>query len=495
MRWHDLLDGSRVDVQERWGSADVDVTAVVHDSRDVSPGACFACIRGDTTDGHRFAPAAVTEGAVAVLVEERVGVADEVAQARVSSVREALGPLAAYFHGQPSRALVVLGVTGTNGKTTTTYLLESIGRAARYSTGVIGTVATRIGDTVLPPGRTTPEATDLQALFARMVDDSIGLVAMEVSSHALAQHRVDGTTFASVCFTNLSQDHLDFHGTMEEYFAAKSRLFSPSFAPAAAIAVDSSYGNQLATIARDRGVDVWSFAATDTDADVYAADIELGPSDTTFVLVSARDGSRRGVTTNLVGPFNVANAVGAAAAARAAGIDLDAIVEGLRGPVVVPGRFERVSGDDERVVIVDYAHTPDALERVLDAARALVTSGGRVLAVYGAGGDRDREKRPLMGQAVARGADLAFLTSDNPRSEDPSAIAADILAGVPADAAPVVELDRRAAIRAALETAQAGDVVVIAGKGHESGQTANGVTRPFDDRVVAREELEELACR
>ncbi|MGQ0824063.1 MAG: UDP-N-acetylmuramoyl-L-alanyl-D-glutamate--2,6-diaminopimelate ligase [Actinomycetota bacterium] len=492
MRLHDLLDGSRGDILELSGSADVDVRSVVHDSRDVSPGACFACIRGAITDGHLHAADAVGAGAVALLVEEELSL--PVPQARVQSVRCSLGPIAARFHGDPSRAMTVLGVTGTNGKTTVTYLLEAIARAAGRVSGVIGTIQTRIAAEVLPPGRTTPEATDLQALFARMRAAGVDVVAMEVSSHALAQHRVDGTAFAAVCFTNLSHDHLDYHGSMDAYFAAKARLFDGSFASAAAIAMDDPYGRTLAAQLSARGGGVWTFSVSDAEADVHAIDIELGAAATSFVLVSRRDGWRSAVRTGLVGPFNVANALAAAATARAAGVPRDAIVGGLAAPIVVPGRFERVTTGNEFVVVVDYAHTPDALERVLGAARALAGASARVIAVYGAGGDRDRAKRPLMGAAVARGADQAYLTSDNPRSEDPAAIAADVLAGAPPERAPTVELDRRLAIRAALADARAGDVVVIAGKGHETGQTALGVTRPFDDRAVAREELEALAC-
>lgn len=490
VRLRDLLAG--LDVVEQRGADEVEVCAVVHDHRDVRPCALFACIRGTTTDGHAHAAAAAAAGASSLLVEELLPL--DVPQARVPSVRRALGPVAARFHGEPSRAMRVVGVTGTNGKTTTAHLLEAIGAAAGETTGLIGTVGTRIAGESFPPGRTTPEATDLQSLLARMRDAGVGFVAMEVSSHALAQHRVDATRFASACFTNLSHDHLDFHGTMDAYFEAKARLFTPEFTAHVAVSVDDEWGRVLAGRARGAGLDVWSFSVDAPEADVGAERVVHEPSGTAFTLESRRDGARVEVRTALVGPFNVANALAAATAARAAGVPLDAVARGLAAPVVVPGRLERVDAGQPFTVLIDYAHTPDALERVLGAARALAAPGAAVSVVYGCGGDRDRAKRPLMGEVAARLADRAYLTSDNPRSEDPQSIADDVLAGVPAGREPLVELDRRRAIRRALGDAAAGDVVVVAGKGHETGQTARGVTVPFDDRVVAREELEALPC-
>jgi UDP-N-acetylmuramoyl-L-alanyl-D-glutamate--2,6-diaminopimelate ligase len=486
---HDLLEG--LDVLELRGALDVDVRSVVHDSRDAGPGALFACIRGAVTDGHAHAAAAVDAGAVALLVESWVPPA--VAQVQVRSVREVLGPIAAQFHAHPSRAMRVLGITGTNGKTTTTYLLESIGGAHGETAGVIGTVGARIAGRPVPLARTTPEATDLQSLFAIMRDAGVTTVAMEVSSHALDQHRVDGTEFTAVCFTNLSHDHLDYHPTMDRYFEAKAALFDRRFAPRAAVNLDDGHGESLRARAQAAGLDVWTFGLGDTD--MTAADVVMHGRGTTFRLISTRDGADAPIEFGLVGPYNVLNALAAAATARAADISFHAIVSGLQAPVVVPGRFERVDAGQPFAVLVDYAHTPEALERVLVAARALTGDRGRVLVVYGCGGDRDRAKRPLMGAAAATFADAAYLTSDNPRSEDPAAIAAEVLAGVPAANQPIVDLDRRAAIRQAVTDARPVDVVVVAGKGHETGQTANGVTTPFDDRVVAREELEALACR
>ncbi len=486
MRLLDLLaeGGTGAPGFELRGDGDVDVSSVVHDSRVVRPGALFCCIPGAHADGHTFAADAVAAGAVACVVERWVDV--RVPQVRVVSARGTLGPLSARFYGMPSRAMQVLGVTGTNGKTTTTYVLEAIARANSRSTGVVGTTGARLGEEALPLPHTTPEAPELQALLAQMRDARVQLVAMEVSSHALDQHRVDGTWFEAVCFTNLSQDHLDYHGTVDHYFAAKARLFTPGFTRRAAINLDDERGAELAEKARGSGLDVLTYGNA-RGADVRAHDVELGATQTSFVV--EHDGETFPVRTTLVGAFNVHNVLAAVTTARLAGL---AVPPSIR--VCVPGRMERVDAGQPYGVIVDYAHTPDALRAVLDATRPLVGDGGRLLVVFGCGGDRDRAKRPLMGAIAATRADHAYLTNDNPRSEDPQAIAGDVLAGVPEGGAPiVVELDRRAAIRAAVRAARPGDVVVIAGKGHEAGQTANGVTVPFDDRVVAREELEAIA--
>ncbi len=492
MLLHDLLAENEAydpHVEVR-GDAAVDVVSVVHNSREVAPGALFCCIPGARNDGHDYAPAAVAAGATALLVERMLPL--DVPQARVGSVRRALGPLSARFHGYPSQSLRVLGVTGTNGKTSTTYLLEAIARANNDRVGVIGTVEARIDGAGVPLHHTTPEATDLQALLARMRDTAIDTVAMEVSSHALDQHRVDGTRFAAVTFTNLTHDHLDYHATVEAYFEAKAALFDTRFSSRAAINIDDSYGATLVERARGRDMQVCTYSVDDPTADVFARDVLLRRDETLFDLVDARHDHHGLVRSPLVGRFNVSNALAAAATALVVGFSFEAVLAGLGAPVRVPGRFERVGAARDFAVLVDYAHTPDALASVLDAARALV-DGGKLVVVFGCGGDRDRSKRPLMGEVVTRLADVSVLTSDNPRSEDPVAIARDVLDGIPADRLePTVELDRRAAIRAALRSAGAGDVVVIAGKGHETGQTANGVTTPFDDRVVVAEEL--AAC-
>jgi UDP-N-acetylmuramoyl-L-alanyl-D-glutamate--2,6-diaminopimelate ligase len=364
---------------------------------------------------------------------------------------------------------------------------------------VIGTVETRYAHRIEALRHTTPEASELQALLARMRDAGVETVAMEVSSHALDQHRVDGTRFAGVCFTNLSQDHLDYHGTFEAYVTAKRRLFTSTFSDRAAVNVATPIGRTIADAAVAGGLRVMTFAIGGPDAgndlpsaDLRAEAVALAARGTRFLLHERRTGRELSVALSLPGRFNVENALAAAATALLAGDDLDTVVAGLSTPLVVPGRMERVDNDRGLEVLVDYAHTPEALEQALEAARSIAAPDGRVIVVFGCGGDRDREKRPKMG-AATRAADLAVLTSDNPRSEDAAAIAADVVAGVP-DRRLIVQLDRRAAIRDALAVARPGDVVLIAGKGHEQGQISAGVTVPFDDRTVAREELEALRC-
>lgn len=485
MRLHDLLPA--VDLLELSGDSQVEISDIAHDSRRSSRGAMFCCIPGATSDGHDHAPDAVARGAVALLVERVLPL--DVAQARVAGVRTALGPLSARFHDDPARAMRVLGVTGTNGKTTTTYLLEAIAAATGDRAGVVGTTGARIDGIDEPLGFTTPEAPDLQALLARMRDATIDTVAMEVSSHALAYQRVDGTRFAAVCFTNLSQDHLDEHGTIESYFDAKARLFTPAFSDRAAIGLDDAWGAELATRAQAAGLDVQTFGL-DPRASVRGSALALD-ADGSTVRIESGAGSDT-VRISLPGLFNVQNALAAATTALVSGLPFDAVVDGVQAPLVVPGRMERVTAGQPFTVLVDYAHTPGALERVVVESRRLA-GGHRVVIVFGCGGDRDRSKRAGMGAAAA-GADRVVLTSDNPRSEDPAAIAAAAEAGLrDAGATYDVELDRRLAIRLALRAARADDVVVIAGKGHESSQDHGGVVTPFDDRTVAREELEAVA--
>jgi len=488
---HDLLAG--LDGVELTGDPNVEVNAITHDSRRVAPGACFACIPGAVADGHDYAAAAVAAGAVALLVERRLPL--PVPQVQVPSVRCALGPVAAALFAHPSRVMRCLGVTGTNGKTTTTYLLEAIARGAGERVGVIGTVGARVAGAPVESRHTTPEASELQVLLAQMRDAGVTTVAMEVSSHALDQHRVDGTWFTAACFTNLSHEHLDYHGTLEAYFEAKAALFDPARVGAAAVNVDDAHGVMLADRLRAQGIPLTTFGESGR-ADVTAIGPTYGIAATHFALSDRRRDARVDVELGLVGAFNVANALAAAATAHAAGFELETIAAGLSAPIVVPGRFEPVAAGQPFLVVVDYAHTPDALARALRAARPLTDGGegtGRVIVVFGCGGDRDAAKRPLMGRAVSTGADVAVVTSDNPRSEQPRAIADAVLVGFAAgEAAVAVELDRRAAIAQALAQATAGDIVVIAGKGHETGQTAGGRTIPFDDRVVAREELSAL---
>ena len=482
MQLQELL--ADVDVVEVRGDATVDVVTLEHDSRRVAPGACFACIVGNNTDGHRYAPSAVEHGAVALLVEHQLDLG--VPEAQVPDVRRALGPAASRLYGQPSASLRCLGVTGTNGKTTTTYLLEAIATAAGERAGLVGTVGARIGGHPVPVDHTTPEATDLQRLLAHMRDDGVGTVAMEVSSHALAQHRVDGTHFTAVCFTNLSRDHLDYHRDLDDYFDTKARLFDPAFADTATVNVDDPRGAELAARCRARGLPVTTFAV-DADADLVATDVHV-TRDASDVTLLGR-GEQIPLRIQLLGAVNVANAVAAAVTARMAGFDAWAITAGIESVTTVPGRLERIENGQPFTVIVDYAHTPAALDAALRAAHDL-PDAGRVIVVFGCGGDRDPDKRPLMGDVAAHRADVVIITSDNPRSEAPATIADAVLAGTRSGSATVhVELDRRRAIRQALTDAHTGDVVVIAGKGHEAHQVGGGASVDFDDRVVAREEL------
>jgi UDP-N-acetylmuramoyl-L-alanyl-D-glutamate--2,6-diaminopimelate ligase len=495
VRLHELLGGD--DVLGWVGDPDVAITSITHDSRCAVRGGCFACIPGATTDGHDHAPEAVAAGASALLVERDLDL--PVSQARVRSVREVLGPAAAAFYGHPSRELHCLGVTGTNGKTTTTYLLEQIVQSAGLRAGVVGTVGARLDGVAVPLARTTPEADDLQALLARMRDEGLRYAALEVSSHALDQHRVDGTWFVAACFTNLTQDHLDYHGSMERYFEAKASLFHPKRVATAAVNIDDRNGREIERRATAAGIPVVTFGLSDErrgqTVDVHAENIELGSTGSRFTLVSSHAGARVPVATRLIGRHNVANAVAAAATAIAAGFPARTAAAGLERPVAIPGRLERIDEGQPFTVFVDYAHTPDGLERLLEVTRPLA-GGGRVILVFGCGGDRDRAKRPAMGRVAAAGADNVIVTSDNPRSEDPRAIANAIVDGLrSASSRVVVELDRRAAIATAVQAAGPGDVVVIAGKGHETGQTTGNRTVPFDDRAVAREELGAIGWR
>jgi UDP-N-acetylmuramoyl-L-alanyl-D-glutamate--2,6-diaminopimelate ligase len=467
------------------GSPTVEVESLSYDSRKVGAGDLFFCIPGTVMDGHEFAGNAVEQGAAALCVERSLAL--EVPQAIVTDVRRAMPHMAARFFDEPAAELTILGVTGTNGKTTTAFLLESILRAAGRTTGLIGTIETRIGDEVQPGIRTTPESLDLQRLFARMRDRGVDSIAMEVTSHGLVLHRVDAVRFAAVGFTNLSQDHLDFHPTMEDYFAAKTSLFLPERAERGAVNVDDPYGAKLFETA---SIPCIGFGLSE-DADVRAEKIKLEPSGTTLSIATPE--GRFEVATRLVGHFNVSNCLGATAVALQAGIGLDAIADGLGSLAAVPGRFESIDAGQPFSVVVDYAHTPDSLDNVLRAARPLADAhGGRVLCAFGCGGDRDRGKRPLMGAVVATLADVMVVTSDNPRSEVPDAIIGEILEGVATkrvDGPDATLVDRREAIGWILGQARPGDVVVIAGKGHETGQQFSDHTIPFDDRVVAREAL------
>jgi UDP-N-acetylmuramoyl-L-alanyl-D-glutamate--2,6-diaminopimelate ligase len=448
------------------------VVQVDHDSRKVRPGSLFCCVPGATSDGHAFAADAVRAGAVALIVERPLDEASlprSVTQIRVAQVRAAMARAAAACWGHPSRTLTVAGVTGTNGKTTTTYLLRNILDEAGEHAAVLGT---------LSGPRTTPEAPELQRWFAEQVDRGITAVAMEVSSHALELHRVDATRFAVAVFTNLSRDHLDYHETMEAYFAAKATLFTPAFAARAVVNIDDPWGRRLA---EHPVVPTVGFTMAEADA------LDIGA-------VSCRFRWRgHDVVVPMGGRFNVSNALAAAEAARQLGIDDAVIAAGLSRPVVIPGRFEPVDEGQSFTVLVDYAHTPDGLDHVLRAARE-IAGDHRVHVVFGCGGDRDATKRPAMGAVAARLGDRVVITADNSRHEDTRAIISAVKDGF--DRATehhasqvVTELDRDTAIGLALRGARDGDVVVIAGKGHETTQTIGDTVIPFDDRDVARRHL------
>ena len=464
---------------------DVRATGCTHDSRAVRPGDLYAALPGARAHGADFAAAAVAAGAVAVLT-------DPAGAARVEGVpvlvaaepRAVLGEVAAWVHGRPADDLLVLGVTGTNGKTTTAFLLEAGLRGAGHRTGLLGTVVTRIGDDAVPSVRTTPEATDLQALLAVMRERGTTGVAMEVSSHALALGRVDGLVVDVALFTNLSQDHLDFHADMADYEAAKARLFTPAHSRRGLVCVDDDAGRRIAAGA---GVPVQTLSTTGAQGDWSVTEVELSGEGSTFVLSGPE--VRLACRTQLPGAFNVANAALAVAGLVLSGVDPQAAADGVAALPGVPGRMERVDAGQPFLALVDYAHTPEAVATLLRTVRA-VTSG-RVLVVLGCGGDRDAAKRPLMGRAAVEGADLAVLTSDNPRSEDPLEILRQMAAGAPGAR---VEPDRRAAIAEAVAQARPGDAVVVAGKGHETGQEVAGVVTPFDDREVLRELLQQVTA-
>jgi UDP-N-acetylmuramoyl-L-alanyl-D-glutamate--2,6-diaminopimelate ligase len=446
------------------GRAPVEVRDLAYDTRAVVPGTLYFCVPGANVDGHDFADEAIAQGAVALVVERPLEVS--VPQVVVPDARVAMAPAADAFFAHPTAELDVVGVTGTNGKTTTTFLLYAILAAAKRRPGLIGTIEARVGGERRGVRRTTPEAIDLQRLFREMLDAGDRSVAMEASSHASALHRLDRVRFAALVFTNLSHEHLDFHADMEDYFEAKRRLFREGNPPAA-VNIGDAYGRRLAAELPD----ALTFG--------FADDAQVGPE------------ALAGVELKLRGRFNVENALGALAAARLLGIDDEAIVRGLESVRGVPGRFETIDEGQPFEVIVDYAHKPVALETLLRTVRELAS--GRVICVVGCGGDRDREKRPQMGRIASELADVVIVTNDNPRSEDPRAIIDAIVAG--AVGAVEVEPDRALAIAHAIELAHDGDVVLIAGKGAEQGQEFADRTVPFDDRESARTALRTLGAR
>lgn len=490
MRLDDLLQAGAPGVLAP-AQGNPEIADIAYDSRRVAPGTLFFCVPGERTDGHRFAPQAVAAGAAALVVEHPLGLG--VPEVQVASARSAMATVAPRFYDDPTESLQVVGITGTNGKTTTAFMVRALIESGGSRCGLLGTVKAVVGGVERPAERTTPEAIDLQADFRAMLDAGETSCAMEVSSHALELERTEGVRFAAGVFTNLTQDHLDFHHSMEAYFQAKRRLFVGAQAPPLKVLnIGDPYGRRLAGELDG----VVSFGI-DCEADYAAHDLRC-TSQGAAARLKTPEGDAE-LSLPLPGRFNVANALGALATVHRLGGELNVLLDALRQGVRVPGRFEPVDEGQSFAVLVDYAHTPDSLGNVLSAAREITS--GRVLCVFGAGGDRDRGKRPLMGEIGARLADVAVITSDNPRSEDPQEIVEQVLAGARQAVRPVgsgaveVEVDRRTAIAHALELALPGDIVVIAGKGHEQGQElAGGLKIPFDDVAVAREELRARRC-
>lgn len=485
MKLSELISSIGID----YNGHDADVRGLAYDSRFVESGFLFTAVPGERFDGHDFIGEAVERGAVAIIAQEKQADIDErIAQIIVDDARAALAGLANKFYGYPSERLKLVGVTGTNGKTTTAYMLESIFRQAGFKTGLIGTIEYRINGVGCDADRTTPESLDLQRLLAEMVDKGVEVAFIEVSSHSLFLKRIDGCRFCGRIFLNLSRDHLDFHGDLEAYFQAKAGLFADSFGSGLRLVNNEDpYGRRIAA---DLGKKATTFGIS--AADYRAVDVDLSVSGTSFTLAGPA-GKEVRIASRLLGAFNLANLTASAAAAIEMGVDKVDVAAGLLALDHVPGRFEAVAGGQDFQVLIDYAHTPDGLEKVLTAARNLA-GAHRLIAVFGCGGDRDRGKRPQMGAIAATLSDLAIVTSDNPRSEEPQAIIDEILRGFDDNQnnIPKVELDRAKAIHIAISEAEAGDVVVIAGKGHEDYQILGNEVVPFDDRLVAKEALEEI---
>ncbi len=449
-------------------TGDAAITSIEFDSRQVEPGSLFCCLPGQDSDGHQFASEALARGAKALLCERPMGLGVVELLVPEGQCRPAMARLAAAFWGHPSESMLVIGVTGTNGKTTVSHMLASILEAGGYRTGVVGTLESK---------RTTPESPVLQATLARFLADGLTAAVLEVSSHGLAQHRVDEVDFDVSVFTNLSQDHLDFHGDMEQYFAAKASLFTPEHSVRAVVNSDDAWGRRL--------IEAQSIP-TVAFSDASVSEVCIGPAGSTFTWRG------RPVALGLGGSFNVQNAIAAACAASLVGVSDEAVATGLSQLESVPGRVEAVRRGQDFVVLVDYAHTPDGLEQLLVSARQTSGPRARVIVVFGCGGDRDRSKRPRMGRVATDLADLAVLTTDNPRHEDPRAIVAEVLAGVVRTDVLVIEPDRRAAIDLAVSAARPGDVVLVTGKGHEQFQIVGDHALPFEDRAEAWSALERV---
>ncbi len=469
---------------ETFGNMDVEITSLCIDSRKAEAGALFFCTPGLQVDAHKFAPQAVEKGAVALIVQRKLEL--DVPQVLVEDVRKALSYIAAEYFGNPAEKLMMLGITGTKGKTTTSFLVKSIMEAAGVKCGLIGTVCSMIGEETLPNRLTTPDPIETQTLLRRMVDAGMECVIMEVSAHALDMHRLAGVKFKVGAFSNFSQDHLDYFADMDAYFAAKMRLMDPAICETIVYNVDDE---RVGAAIKDIDCAKMRIGIRES-SDVYANDIEIGERGCSFLMTWHKH-FRTTVSLHLAGIFNVYNALMAAGIAICAGVGPESIRQGLENVHAVPGRIELLDTGTPYRVILDYAHSPDSLENVLRAVRQ--TAKGRMIALFGCGGDRDKAKRPMMGQIGGQLADYCILTSDNPRNEDPMAILDAIEEGIrPTGCEYIVIENRREAIRYALTHAEPGDVVVLAGKGHETYQDIQGVKHPFDEKVVVRELLEEI---
>ncbi len=479
----DLLAGVP-GVLETRGNMVVDIEALITDSREKTTNGLFFCISGMRFDAHDFASQAAGNGCSALMVE-RFTQAD-IPQVRVQNVRSAMAYIAANFYGHPERGMRMVGVSGTKGKTTTSYLMKAILEKAGFKTGLIGTTGNLIGEKHITSNMTTPDPIDLHRCLRQMRDEGVEAVSMEVSAHAVDMHRLDGVTFEAACFTNFSQDHLDYFGTMENYFETKKSFFMHGAVLNASLNADEETSQRIID---DIKIPYLTYGIS-AEADVFARDIEISEDGVAFSIM-LRGLEEMPVRMHLTGMFNVYNALAAASLAMIMGIDRSAIREGLESVQAVPGRVEMLDTQTPYKVILDYAHSPDALENVLKTVRAFTKN--RLIALFGCGGDRDHGKRPMMGEIVGRLADFSILTSDNPRTEDPAAILRSIEEGVKkTDGKYVVIENRREAIRYALEMGREGDVIILAGKGNETYQDIMGVKRPFDEKVVVRELLEKM---
>lgn len=487
MLLRELLTGLPAAAETR-GDLDTCIDTLVTNSRDHSVNGLFFCISGLRFDAHTYAAQAVENGCVALVVERFVDV--PVTQVKVENARSAMSYLAAAFYGYPARKLRMVGVCGTKGKTTTSFLLKAILEQAGFKTGLIGTTGNMIGQKHLPSNMTTPDPVDLHRCLRQMVDEGVEAVSMEVSAHAVAMHRLDGVIFEAACYTNLSQDHLDYFGTMERYFETKKSFFLNGQVQNAALNDDDETSER---IRRDLRIPFLTFGIS-AEADVFARDIEISENGVAFSIL-LRGVEEMPIRMHLTGMFNVYNAMAAASLAMILGIDRESIRQGLESVQNVPGRVEVLDTNTPYKVILDYAHSPDALENVLHTIRAFTRN--RLIALFGCGGDRDHGKRPVMGEIVGRLADFSILTSDNPRTEDPESILRSIEAGMKKTQGEYVVIEnRREAIRYALEMGREGDVIILAGKGNETYQDIMGVKRPFDEKVVVRELLAQMraAC-